>query len=96
MQANAIIVVALATLNALLVSILAGRKHYPAGNAVLAWITPIWLAFVANCLNKGSCGLLVWIEVARQAFTAIVLLIYTVRPDIMDNVKSLDPNGSLD
>ena len=91
------IVVSLATLNAILVSVLAGRKHYPAGNAVLAWITPVWLAFVANCLNKGSCGLLVWIEVARQAFTTVVLLIYTARPDIMNEVSTnLNATGKLE
>lgn len=92
-SASTFVVVGIAVFNAILVSVLAGRKHYPAGNAVLEWITPIWLFFVAQCLVRGGCSILVWIEAARQALTAIILVIHAVNPGMMDKVKQFDATG---
>lgn len=71
MNISTLVVVGCATIAAICGSILAAKKQLPAANAVLLWVEPIWLYFVSECLNRGGCSWLVWIEVARQLLTAI-------------------------
>lgn len=74
MNVSTLIVVGIATIAAICGSILAAKRQLPAANAVLLWFTPIWLYFVSECLNRGGCTWLVWIEVARQTLTAIFFI----------------------
>ena len=71
---STLIVVAISLISAICASVVAYRKQLPAANAVLLWFMPVWLYFASECMNRGGCSWIVWIEVARQLFTVIVYI----------------------
>ena len=72
---STIVVVSLALIAAICGSVVAARKQLPVANAILLWFMPVWLYFVGECLNRGGCAWLVWIEVARQILTVLFFIV---------------------
>ncbi len=74
MYLSTLVVVVLSLISAISGSVVAFRKQLPAANAVLLWFMPIWLYFAGECMNRGGCAWIVWVEVARQLLTVIVYI----------------------